>query len=161
MSMALAIAQLIDTLTALESIARAMHPSRLEALVETLGDRDQALRDAMAGATWPEALQGHADRASEATLQACQMLRAAVGTMDAQRQTYRALRQISHAQEALYPLASALPIVDRYFNNSSEVRNSAESGSNRREQSGPYSLAALQFSTSKPKVTQATASAGV
>ena len=51
MSMALAIAQLIDTLTALESIARAMHPSRLEALVETLGDRDQALRDAMAGAT--------------------------------------------------------------------------------------------------------------
>ncbi len=31
------------------------------------------------------------------------------------RQTYRALRQVSRAQEALYPVAAVLPSVSRFF----------------------------------------------
>jgi phospholipase/carboxylesterase len=42
-------------------------------------------------------------------------LREAVGSADGLRLAYRALRQVSRALEALYPLAAMLPTVSRYF----------------------------------------------
>lgn len=101
------IARLLNTLNALEFIARHLHPPRLPELVATLGERDAVLREAV----WPEALREPLERAASATLRACEGLRAA-GDM---RQVYRALRQVPRALEALFPLARVLPTVDRFF----------------------------------------------
>jgi phospholipase/carboxylesterase len=112
------IARLLDTLDALGLIARRMHPPQLAALVATLGDRDGELRAALAGAVWSEDLVAFRDpieRAVGSTLHACDGLRAAVGLPDGLRQAYRALRQVSHAHEALYPVAAVLPSVSRFF----------------------------------------------
>lgn len=115
MNEAVAIARLLDALDALGFIARYLHPPRLEALVATLGDRDVALREAMGDGAWPQQLRDHFGRAAEATLRACDGLRTAVGSVDGLRQAYRALRQVSRALEALYPLAAMLPTVSRFF----------------------------------------------
>jgi phospholipase/carboxylesterase len=115
MSEAMAIARLLDTLDALGYIARHLHPPRLEELVATLGDRDAALREALADVVWPDELGDHVERAAEATLRACDGLRAAAGPTGDLRQAYRALRQVSRALEALYPLASVMPTVSHWF----------------------------------------------
>jgi len=115
MSEATAIALLLDTLEALEHIARRLHPARFEALLASLGDRDAALRQVLAGAHWPEPLGDAIGRAAEVTLRACDGLRAAQGATDGPRQAYRAWREVGRAQEALYPLAVMLPEVDRFF----------------------------------------------
>jgi phospholipase/carboxylesterase len=115
MSEAVVIARLLDTLDALGLIARHLHPPRLDVLVAALGDRDAALREALTEAVWPERLREPIERAAEATLRACDGLRAAVGSVDGIRQAYRALRNVSRAQEALYPLAAVLPTVNRFF----------------------------------------------
>jgi phospholipase/carboxylesterase len=112
------IARLLDTLDTLGVIAQRMHPPRLDALVATLGDRDAGLRSALADAVWSAdlmQLRDPVERAVGSTLDACDGLRAAVGSADALRQTYRALRSVSRAQEALYPTAAALPSVSRFF----------------------------------------------
>ncbi|HME22647.1 MAG TPA: hypothetical protein VKI44_15155 [Acetobacteraceae bacterium] len=110
-----AIARLLDTLDALGFITRHLHPPQFEALVATLGDRDATLRAALADAAWPEQLRDPVERAGEATLRACDGLRAAVESPDGLRQAYRALRQVSRALEALYPLAAVQPTVSRFF----------------------------------------------
>ena len=115
MSESMAMARLLDTLDALGFIARHLHPPRLDALVAALGDRDAALREALTKAVWPDRLRDPIGRAAEATLRACDGLRAAVGSADGMRQAYRALRQVSRALEALYPLAAVLPTVNRFF----------------------------------------------
>jgi phospholipase/carboxylesterase len=108
------IARLLDTLDALGFVARHLHPPHLPALVATLGDRDVALR-AAADAAWPADLHDPIERATEAALRACDGLRAAAGSPDGVRLAYRALRQVSRALEALYPLAAVLPTVSRFF----------------------------------------------
>jgi phospholipase/carboxylesterase len=112
---AAAIARLLDTLDALGFIARYMHPPRLHELVATLGDRDAALRAAMAEAAWPDEVRDHIDAATQATLRACDGLRESAVSADGLRMSYRALRQVARAMEALYPLATLLPTVSRWF----------------------------------------------
>ena len=63
----MAIACLLDTLDALEFIARHLHPPGLEALVATLADRDAALREVLPKAVWPAQLRDPIGRAAEAT----------------------------------------------------------------------------------------------
>jgi phospholipase/carboxylesterase len=112
------IARLLDTLDALDVIARRMHPPHLAALVATLGDRDEALRAALDGTVWPEnlvALRDPIEHAVKSTLHACEGLRAAVASPDGLRQAYRAMREVSRALESLYPVAMALPSVSRFF----------------------------------------------
>ena len=92
MSEAMAIARLLDALDALGFIARHLHPPRIEELVATLGDRDAALRKALADAVWPDQLRDQIESAAAATLRACDGLRAAVGPTGELRQAYRALR---------------------------------------------------------------------
>jgi phospholipase/carboxylesterase len=120
MSEVTAIALLLDTLDALERIARYQHPSRLKALVATLGDRDTALREALDHAHLPEPLRKPVGHAAETTLRVCEDLRASVGSPDTARRAYRALRQVNLALESLYPLAALLPTVDRFFLSSEE-----------------------------------------
>jgi phospholipase/carboxylesterase len=115
MTESMAIARLLDTLDALGFIARHLHPPRLDALVATLGDRDAALRAALADVAWPPQLRDHIEPAAEATLRACDGLRAAVGSPDGLRLAFRAMRQVSRALEALYPLAAVMPTVSRCF----------------------------------------------
>jgi phospholipase/carboxylesterase len=115
MNEAATIALLLDTLDALGFIARCMHPPRLVELVATLGDRAAALRAAMTEATWPDEVRGHINAATLATLRAYDGLREAAGSTDGLRLSYRALRQVGRAMEALYPLAAVLPIVSRWF----------------------------------------------
>ena len=112
------IARLLDTLDALGVIARHLHPPRLAAVVATLGDRDATLRAALAGAVWPAqpaVLREQVERAVEHTLLACDGLRAAADSTNGPRSAYRALRQVARAHEALYPVASVLPSVSRFF----------------------------------------------
>jgi phospholipase/carboxylesterase len=115
MKEAAAIARLLDTLDALGFIARHMHPPRLGELVATLGDRDAAMLAAMAEAAWPDHLSDHINAATQATLRACEGLREAAVSADGLRMSYRALRQVARATEALYPLAAVLPTVSSWF----------------------------------------------
>ena len=109
------IARLLDALDALGFIARHLHPPQFEALVATLGDRDTALRAAAADVAWPADLRDPIQQATEAALRACDGLRAAAASPEGLRQAFRALRQVNRALEALYPLAAALPAVNRFY----------------------------------------------
>jgi phospholipase/carboxylesterase len=112
------IARLLDTLDALEFIARHLHPPRLVEVVATLGQRDACLRTALADAVWQEhlaALRDPIQLATEHTLHACDGLRAAAEAPDGLREAYRAVRQVNRAHEALYPVTSMSPSVSRFF----------------------------------------------
>jgi phospholipase/carboxylesterase len=105
--------RLLDTLDALGSVARHLHPSQLEAAVGRLGDRDHTLRaayTASADTTSPAIAP-----VVETTLRICEQLRGAIGSQDGLRAAYRALRHLGRVLEALYPLASVLPSVSRFF----------------------------------------------
>ena len=100
------IARLLDTLDALEFIARHMHPPRLAMVVATLQERDATLRAALAAAVWPEhpaILGDQIMRAAERALRACDGLRGAVNSPDGMRQTYRALRQAARRIRGAVP----------------------------------------------------------
>jgi phospholipase/carboxylesterase len=115
------IPRLLGALDRLETITRHMHPPRLPELAASLGPDDNALTaalDQVRDATWPNHLAPFRDQivlAAESVLRAHAGLREAgsspagrVGALRATRQQYRAI-------EALYPLASALPSVSRFF----------------------------------------------
>jgi phospholipase/carboxylesterase len=104
-----ALASLFDVLDTLGNIARAMHPRRLEALVETLGDQDAELDAAVAGSKDQVAM------AARLALQACAALRAAPQVDNPMMQAYRAMRQYSRSLEALADLAETIPAVGRYL----------------------------------------------
>src|SRR5579872_2250849 len=112
------IVQLLDTLDALECVSRHLHPPRLVEVVATLGNRDVALRAALANAVWPQHLAQVRDQillAVEPTLRACDGLRSAAESPDGLRPAYRAVRQVARAHEALYAMAATLPSVSSFF----------------------------------------------
>jgi phospholipase/carboxylesterase len=79
----------------------------------------RAARERFALAAWPPHLvsfRDQAERAAALTLRACDGLRAAAtpGT-DGRRQAFRALRDAARGSEALYPLATSLASVSRFF----------------------------------------------
>jgi len=100
-------------------VARHFHPPRFAGLMAQVGTPDRDLK---------AALDAHADvlaelgdpgraleRASEAALQAYAGLREVLDGGSDLRGAYRALRFVSVGLEALYPLAAALPPVNRFF----------------------------------------------
>jgi phospholipase/carboxylesterase len=115
------IPRLLAALDRLETITRHMHPPRLPELVATLGPGDEALTAALDGvrqATWPEHLVPFRDQivlATESVLRAHAGLRDASDSPAGAIGAYRATRLQYRAIEALYPLASALPSVSRFF----------------------------------------------
>ncbi|MGD0430116.1 MAG: hypothetical protein ABSA58_03395 [Acetobacteraceae bacterium] len=120
-SLAALIARVLSTLDHLEVITRQMHPPRLPELAASLGADDHALRSALdqaRGAAWPEDLIPFRDQivlAAESVLRAHAGLREAAGSPAGTIGAYRASRQQYRAIEALYPLATALPSISRFF----------------------------------------------
>jgi phospholipase/carboxylesterase len=112
---------LLGSLDGLEAISRHMHPPRLAELAESLGPNDGALTDALERvrvATWPEGLAPFRDQivlAAEHVLRAHAGLREAGSSPSGPFAASRAARQQYRAIEALYPLASALPSISRFF----------------------------------------------
>jgi phospholipase/carboxylesterase len=111
----------LSALDRLERITRQMHPLRLPELVASLGPDDNDLLAALArvrDAAWPEDLTPLRDQivlAGESVLRAHAGLREAAAAPDGRIGAIRASRQQYRAIEALYPLASALPSISRFF----------------------------------------------
>jgi phospholipase/carboxylesterase len=112
---------LLGALDRLERITRSMHPLQLPELVAPLGPDDNGLLAALArvrDVAWPDDLVAFRDQivlAGESVLRAHAGLRDAVSSPDNRIAAMRASRQQYRAIEALYPLASALPSVSRFF----------------------------------------------
>ena len=108
---------LLGALEALGFIGRHFHPPDFPGLMRAVGRPDAALRAARPRLdAWPEALgdlRGMLEAASDHAITAFDGLHQAQG--DVLRPVFRALGQLPRAQEALYPLAAALPPVSRYF----------------------------------------------
>jgi phospholipase/carboxylesterase len=115
------IPRLLGALDRLETIARHMHPPRLPELTASLGPDDNALMAALARvreAAWPEDMVPFRDQivlAADSVLRAHAGLRDAGSTPAGAIGAYRATRQQYRAIEALYPLATALPSISRFF----------------------------------------------
>jgi phospholipase/carboxylesterase len=116
------IARTMDALEVLAHIARHLHPPRIASLPDMLGDAGTVLRSAraqFARIIWPDHLlpfRDQIERAADLTLRACDGLDAAAApAADSIRQAFRALRDVSRALEALYPLAASFASVSRFF----------------------------------------------
>jgi phospholipase/carboxylesterase len=120
---------LLRSLEVLGFIARHFHPPDFGAVMDAVGTPDQDLRAARGQLDgWPDELAGVRSRlqtAADAALAAFEGLRGATDQADGIRAVFRALRYLPRAREALYPLAAALPPVDRFFLDPA-VRDDAE-----------------------------------
>jgi phospholipase/carboxylesterase len=112
---------LLHALETLGLVARHLQPSQLDALADSVGERDTALRQAVEqfrAVAWPDRLAPFRERievTSQAVLRAFDGLRDAAASPDGLLLAYRALRQYSRAAEALYPVAAMLPTVSRFY----------------------------------------------
>lgn len=110
---------LLQSLEALQFVARHLHPPAFDAVMAGVGEPEAALRDAVAQLTsWPETfaeLRGRLDVAAEAALTAFAGLRAARAPGGDLAAVFRALRHATRAQEALYATVARLPPVSAFF----------------------------------------------
>src|SRR5882672_5527476 len=110
---------LLQSLEALGFIARHLNPPQFDAVMETAGTPDQALRAVRPRlADWPEGfahLRTPLETASDAAIAAFEGLRAVQHGNGDLIAVFRALRHAPRAQEALYPLAAKLPPVSSFF----------------------------------------------
>jgi len=112
---------LVQALDTLGHIARHLHPTRLDALLEAAGPHEAALRDARAhfvASEWPEplaTLRQHLASATDEAARAFDKLHEAAASPGDARQAYRALRHATRAEAALYPVAAVLPSVNRFY----------------------------------------------
>ncbi|HEY2050083.1 MAG TPA: hypothetical protein VGH03_12130 [Caulobacteraceae bacterium] len=110
---------LLRILGVLEFVVRHLHPPSLPQVVAAVEDPSPPLR-AVDGrlADWPEALapvRMALETAAREALAAWDGLVEAIADDSDPTRAWRALRRIPLAQEALWPLAPALPPVSRYF----------------------------------------------
>lgn len=100
-------------------VARHFHPPRFAALMAQVGTPDGDLKDARALHSGALANLGDVkdalDEAGDAALQAFAGLREALDGSSDIRGVFRAFRFVPMGLEALYPLASVLPPVNRFF----------------------------------------------
>jgi phospholipase/carboxylesterase len=110
---------LLRSLEMLGFIARHFHPPDFGAVMDAAGTPDHDLRAARGLLeNWPDELSGVRRQllaATHATLAAFDGLRSAPNEVDGVRAAFRALRYVPRAKEALYPLAGAVPAINRYF----------------------------------------------
>jgi phospholipase/carboxylesterase len=110
---------LLRALGVLEFVARYLHPPTLPQLLAALEDPSPPLREVegrLCG--WPDALspvRTALETAAADALAAWEGLVGAVETADDPTVAWRALRRLPRAQEALWPLSSAVAPVNRYF----------------------------------------------
>ncbi len=120
---ALLVPRLTGTLDTLAAIARGMHPPRITALVELIGDQDADLGAAVQrfrAAPWPSRLGSFRDQLGESAdlaLSACAGLREAASSPAGPGEAFRALGHYTRAVEALYPLSAVRPAIGRWFLN--------------------------------------------
>jgi phospholipase/carboxylesterase len=110
---------LLQGLEALQFVARNLHPPAFDAVMEAVGQPEQALQAARAGlGEWPQDfadLRHHLDATSEAVLAGIAGLRAAQQPGGDMTTVFRALRYSPRAQEALYATVARLPPVSSFF----------------------------------------------
>jgi phospholipase/carboxylesterase len=110
---------LLRSMDMLGFIARHFHPPDFGAVMEAAGTPDHDLRSARGSLDdWPDQLAGVRERlrtAVDAALAAFEGLRNAPDQADGIRAVFRALRYLPRAKEALYPLAAAVPAINRFF----------------------------------------------
>ncbi len=112
---------LLQALEALGRTARQLHPTRLDALLEAAGPHEAILRDARArfdASAWPEqlaVLRQHLASSADETMRTFDGLHEAATSPEDARRAYRALRHATRAEAALYPVASVLPTVNRFY----------------------------------------------
>jgi phospholipase/carboxylesterase len=112
---------LLNAMDALGFIARHLHPPSLADVLNSVGEIDQPLRQALEtfrAVDWPENLVQFKDRietASDATLKAFDGLADAKTDPDGIMKAYRALGHNARATEALYPVARMFQPVNRFF----------------------------------------------
>jgi phospholipase/carboxylesterase len=110
---------LLRTLEMLAFVARHLHPPDFESLMASVGTPDEDLKSARSKQPrWPDHLSGVAaalDDAAAAVVEAFAGLREVLDGSGDLRRAYRALRLATKGMELLYPLASVLPPVNRFF----------------------------------------------
>lgn len=110
---------LVDALDALAFFARHLHPPDAAEVFDALDNPDAPLREARARIdALPDALEGVRSRmqfAADTALASYDGIRAGFAGAGDLRALMRALRGLPLAQEALYPLAPAFPLVNDFF----------------------------------------------
>ena len=110
---------LLQPLEALGFIGRNFHPPQFAQVMDAVGRPDAPLRELRGSLSdWPAELAGVRETLEHATdevLAAFDELHEALDQGGDLRAVFRALRHVSRAQEALYPLADGLAPVSRYF----------------------------------------------
>ncbi|MGV8995752.1 MAG: phospholipase [Parvibaculaceae bacterium] len=113
--------QLLEALETLQFIARHLHPPRFDELVAQFGEADLPVRlgaEAFNAIDWPDDLKGFAAQVNlvaDEVITAFEELRAAQADANPVVGAYRALRHVSRAAEAFYPVAAMLPPVSPFF----------------------------------------------
>lgn len=116
-----AVPPLLRSLDVLGYIVRQMHPPRIPALIEKYGNEDTAVQQgvqALQGPAWPAHLQPVIKQIGAVAAEAGKAfagLRTVGQTPNGLMEVYYALRHATLAQELLYPLASRIPMVSRFF----------------------------------------------
>jgi phospholipase/carboxylesterase len=110
---------LLRALEVLALVARHFNPADFPDLMAGIGTPDHGLESARASQSeWPERLsgiKGALDEAADAALSAFAGLRKTPEGGGDVRDVYRALRQLPHALEVLFPLAGILPQLNQFF----------------------------------------------
>ncbi len=120
-AIAAAVPPLLSALEALAHVGRYLHPPHVAALAESAAGAEQPLIDGMKrfrAVSWPARLLTFTVCVEDAADHACkalQRLREAAAAPDGVVGGYRAMRYATEAQEALYPVASMLPPVSRFY----------------------------------------------
>jgi phospholipase/carboxylesterase len=111
--------RLLPCLDTLQHMARYVHPSTLPELVGSNTAPFETLRPLIAEPhSWPEHLAPLGRQLEQSAEHACEAereLAEAASSPDAVQLSYKALRHLPKALEALYPLAGLLPPVNRFF----------------------------------------------
>ena len=112
---------LLEALETLGFVARHLHPPHLDELLARVEGADEAViagHKAFTSIDWPEDLVGFRDqleKVADETEMAFAELRASQSDPNGIMATYKALRHVSRATEALYPITAMLPPVSPYF----------------------------------------------
>ena len=110
---------LLDSLQALVFVARHLHPTEFDRVMEAVGAPEDALSAVRSRLTeWPPQfsdVRNALDGASDAALSAFAGLRAVQHQGGDIASVFRAVRYLPRAEEALYPLAARLPPVNTFF----------------------------------------------
>lgn len=113
--------QLLDAMEALGFVGRHLHPSHLAELMEHVGEPDGPVRaglEVFSKIEWPDDLARfhmQIEKSGEAACRAFEGLRAACNDPNGVFAAYKAMRQVTRATEALYPVTWMLPPVSQFF----------------------------------------------